>query len=245
MKNAVATTMGYPAPPSPTLTNPDMILPVSEYDAAHATPGDQVGSSNAWTGDDLQLSGSGYIGMAIGPSTPTTPIIYGNGTMLSDIGEVTEVESTPAKKVKTPQGQRKIQIQDDQHDMQVRSSPTIGYEAVLKRSKFGNHQRHVSVESTSTIRTADEQSAEVHDNDFEDDISVDESGFGGDDEESVADETYEHQVAVAQAALVARKDSVKKIMTEEGASGALSRRAEMILANAKKRLDVSVLSQVD
>ena len=41
-------------------------------------------------------SGSGgvdYGNFVAGPITPNTPIIYGNGTMLSDIGEVTEVES--------------------------------------------------------------------------------------------------------------------------------------------------------
>lgn len=246
----VTTTMGYPAPPSPTLTNPDMILPWSEYDSIHSLPLNRTqknDSNGAWTGSDInpKLDESGYIGMAIGPSSPVTPIIYGNGTMLSDIGEVTEVESTPAKRVKAPPaGQRKIQIQANNHNSPIQSSPTIGlYDTEIKKSRFGNHRRQVSVDSTSTIRTADEQNAEVCFDDF-DDVSVDESGFGGDDEESVADDAYDHHVAVAQAALVARKDSVRKIMAEDSSSAALSRRAELILANAKKRLDVSFFCHI-
>lgn len=235
--------MPYPAPPSPTLTNPDMILPYGEYDSTPSPPQlpSHPGDENEWKGNglDFQLGSQTHIGMAIGPMTPTTPIIYGNGTMLSDIGEVTEVESTPVKKEKrTPVGTRRIQIQDKSNAL--RSSPSVGYDAVLKRSKIGSHRRQVSVESSSTIRTVDEQSAVIHDEDFDDGVSVDDSNFQGDDEESIADETYEHQVAIAQAALVTCKDSVKRILTEENTeSAALSRRAELILANAKKRLDVS------
>ncbi|CAK7211908.1 hypothetical protein SBRCBS47491_001283 [Sporothrix bragantina] len=101
----------YPnLPASPTLTNPDMILP--DYDFA-LSPGldddeDRPARSQSplmmWknanaassSADLQQLFGGSQEHHAFpsGPITPTTPIIYGNGTMLSDIGEVTEVEST-------------------------------------------------------------------------------------------------------------------------------------------------------
>ncbi|CAK7214304.1 hypothetical protein SCUCBS95973_002096 [Sporothrix curviconia] len=103
----------YPnLPASPTLTNPDMILP--DYDFA-LSPGlddddeDRPARSQSplmmWknthaasSSTDLQQLFAGsqehHHAFPSGPITPTTPIIYGNGTMLSDIGEVTEVEST-------------------------------------------------------------------------------------------------------------------------------------------------------
>jgi hypothetical protein len=172
--------------------------------------------------------------MGLGPMTPITPIIYGNGTMLSDIGEVTEAESTAGT------GSRRIQTRISklyQHDSPVKSSPTIGYTA-LKRSKSNSHQRTVSIESTSTIMTAEEQSAEMFE-DFDDVVSVDDSNFQGDDEESVVDEGYRHAM-ITEVKTLYRKESRILDADDEGlSSAALSNRAEMILANAKKRLDVS------
>ena len=83
-----------PVPGSPTLTNPDMILP--DYEIPDS-PGNRLHSPLELWNDpnigrmDFQLPPQNYGAGAMGPSTP---IIYGNGTMLSDIGEVTEVEST-------------------------------------------------------------------------------------------------------------------------------------------------------
>jgi hypothetical protein len=174
-----------------------------------------------------------HLQIGVGPMTPTTPIIYGNGTMLSDIGEVTEAESTPGRKPRQSQTQQAVD-----RDSPLRSSPTMGYSAVQKRTKrVPVHQRTVSVESSSTV-TSEGQIAEVFE-DFDDGISMDDSNFQGDDEESVADESYEHQIAVAQTKGTLRKGS-RPIEDEDlNSSAALSRRAELILANAKKRLDVS------
>jgi hypothetical protein len=166
------------------------------------------------------------------PITPTTPIIYGNGTMLSDIGEVTEAESTPGRKLPGPAERRMLKQQ--QANASLRSSPTIGYNGVLKRSKTGTHERKVSVESTSTI-TSEGQAAELF-KDFDDGVSVDDSNFQGDDEESVADSYTEGVIASETERLARREGNIGD--EDQSSSAALSRRAEQILLNAKKRLNV-------
>jgi hypothetical protein len=236
-QTAAVEIMAYPSiPASPTLTNPDMILPYGGYDdSTPSTLEDSMHLGNlngGWNGpipDDLSFSigppGHMQLGM-----TPTTPIIYGNGTMLSDIGEVTEAESTPGRK---PRQTYSRLVKD--RDPPLRS-PTMGYDVVNKRTRIGNHHRSVSVESTSTV-TTEGQAAEVF-QDFDDGVSVDDSNFQGDDEESVAESIYADELEVAQVKVISRRTS-RIIDTEDQSSAALSQRAEMILANAKKRLDVS------
>lgn len=97
------------------------------------------------------------------------------------------------------------------------------------------------MESTSTI-TTESQAPEPFE-DFDDTVSVDESAFQGDDEESVVGESY-GQAMLAEVKTIYRKegrtaDARKEKEDEELSSAALSKRAEMILSNAKKRLDVS------
>jgi hypothetical protein len=229
--------MAYPSlPASPTLTNPDMILPYGDYDSTPSPP-----RSAAWKGrpqemDFAQSLAYGDNSMVAVPMTPITPIIYGNGTMLSDIGEVTEAESTPGR------GVRRIRDRiAKEDDSPVKSSPTMGYQSTVKRSKVPNHQRSASMESTSTIKT--ESQAPEQFEDFDDTVSVDESAFQGDDEESVVGETY-GQAMLAEVKTMYRKDvrteDARRVKAdEEMSSAALSKRAEMILSNAKKRLDVS------
>ena len=232
-------------PASPTLTNPDMILPYGEYDSTPSPPQDAMHLETldgGWKGpipDDMSFSigPPGHMQLGTGPMTPITPIIYGNGTMLSDIGEVTEAESTPGRNPKTTYSRV------NGRDSPVRSSPTMGYDTVKKRSRVGNHHRSVSVESNSTV-TTEGQAVDMF-KDFDDGISVDDSNFQGDDEESIMDDGYENELEVAQAEavqtrVIRRKES-RLINTDDISSAALSRRAEMILANAKKRLDVSAL----
>jgi hypothetical protein len=95
----------YPSlPASPTLTNPDMILPYGEYDSTNSPPYRSASSVDEWRGSDpatMQFS-IGPPHTHLGTVMPTTPIIYGNGTMLSDIGEVTEAESTVGRKLPGP-----------------------------------------------------------------------------------------------------------------------------------------------
>jgi hypothetical protein len=241
-QTSATSTMAYPSlPASPTLTNPDMILPhYGEYDSTPSPPQNPMrplSPPGGWKDsepDELAFSigPPGHLPLGVGPLTPTTPIIYGNGTLLSDIGEVTEVESTPGRK-----GPRQFQTQQATgQDSPLRSSPTMGYNAAKRRTKRPPiHQRTVSVESSSTAAT-EGHAAETF-VDFDDGISMDDSNFQGDDEESVADESDEHRVTVAQT-----KGTMKESGSNEdedlNSSIALSRRAELILANAKRRLDV-------
>ncbi len=237
-----------PLPASPTLTNPDMILP--DYDRASSPDLDEDRSQSpllmwknahaAASGPDLEQlyttpsssSASQPHAFPAGPRapiTPTTPIIYGNGTMLSDIGEVTEVESTPGRP--SPSSRRRTSpassvatANHHQHhlnhhhalkdreslvDAALRSSPTMGLEgaasssSIKKRAKKQQHQqqqqqhqqqkqhasqddrlRRASMESNSTITTQDQAALFA---DFDDTVSVGDSVFQGDDEESVAD----------------------------------------------------------
>lgn len=325
-----------PLPASPTLTNPDMILPdyadYADYDRA-SSPERPESPLTHWKNvhaADLQqfslatsqaMLGQGFV---TGPMTPTTPIIYGNGTMLSDIGEVTEVETTPVKKpaprqtmtttATTPtqrasttsasttapsanahaasaasaalaavvgsggpsaaagsgissgpesaaaaikKGGRSLAHSSD--DAALRSSPTMGtagavYEPIKKRAAAARkaaaaaaHERRSSIDSNSTITTQDQQ---VLFADFDDTISVDDSVFQGDDEESVAD-SYVDASEPAGRPVADQHDGTlgqSSSLTPKGGSGdedrtrystvSLSRRAEKILANAKRRLTV-------
>lgn len=236
-----------PLPASPTLTNPDMILPYGEYDSTPSPPRGKYRSESAsgdW--DDTRQTDMHF---SIGPPhahmglmTPTTPIIYGNGTMLSDIGEVTEAESTvgrsklpgPAERRLLKQQQLQQQHQASGNNTPLGSSPTMGYAAVMKRTRTGTHQRKISIESTSTI-TSEGQAAELF-KDFDDGVSVDDSVFQGDDEESVAD-SYSEQVIASETQRLAARNHSAGPEDDRNSSAALSRRAEQILLNAKKRLN--------
>ncbi|KLU81472.1 hypothetical protein MAPG_00561 [Magnaporthiopsis poae ATCC 64411] len=182
----------YPIlPASPTLTNPDMILP--DYDRSSSPDMDQDRSQSplmmwknahaAATSTELHqvytMTGPPLL-PSVGPVTPTTPIIYGNGTMLSDIGEVTEVESTPGR----PSPARRRDASPG--DGALRSSPTMGLEAVrkLQRQRSHDRARRTSLDSNSTITTQEQANLFA---DFDDTVSVGDSVFQGDDEESVAD----------------------------------------------------------
>lgn len=160
-----------------------------------------------------------------GPVTPTTPIIYGNGTMLSDIGEVTEVESTcPPTKARSG---------STRSDGSMHPVSAVHYEIIKKDSKIGR-ERRMSMESTSTITTHEQAGLFA---DFDDAVSVDDSNFQGDDEESVAD-SFIDDTSVHEETVTIRQ--VRSGVGEERYSTALSRRAEQILANAKRRLTVSI-----
>ncbi|KAJ9156972.1 hypothetical protein NKR19_g3990 [Coniochaeta hoffmannii] len=244
-------------PASPTLTNPDMILP--DYDRS-VSPGLELDDTRThsplmmWknahaAGPDLnQIFGNG-IGQQhpnhpygpAGPMTPTTPIIYGNGTMLSDIGEVTEVESTPGKpspgRLRTLARRQQSPTRDSSSDAALRSSPTMGPEHTLKKRSAKNvaahRERRDSGESTSTITTQERTELFA---DFDDSVSVDDSVFQGDDEESVA-ESYAEQTPQLESTArlgVPQSDNLDRLSITSSTS--LSRRAEEILANAKRKL---------
>ncbi|KAJ0320650.1 hypothetical protein Brms1b_003152 [Colletotrichum noveboracense] len=183
-----SSTSSYPPQPaSPTLTNPDMILPdydcPSSPDRSHSPLMMWKNSQAVDLNMQFQFPPSAYVA---GPITPATPIIYGNGTMLSDIGEVTEAESTPGK-TSRPSSMiwtgRVNRIPDERFP-----SPTKAYESIKQRARA--HERRSSVESTSTITTTQDHNVFA---DFDDAVSVDDSNFQGDDEESVA-ESYTDDV---------------------------------------------------
>lgn len=157
-----------------------------------------------------------------GPVTPTTPIIYGNGTMLSDIGEVTEVESTcPPNKARSG---------STRSDGSIRPISAVHYEIIKKKDSKIGRERRMSMESTSTITIHDQDRLFA---DFDDAVSVDDSNFQGDDEESVA-ESFMDDASVHGETVIIKE--VRSGVGEERYSTALSRRAEQILANAKRRL---------
>ena len=159
--------------------------------------------------------------------------------MLSDIGEVTEAESTPGRKLPGPAERR--MLKQAQANTPLRSSPTIGYNAMIKRTKMGTHERKVSAESTSTV-TSEGQAAELF-KDFDDGVSIDDSNFQGDDEESVAD-SYTQEVIASETQRLSKRESSIAGDEDQNSSAALSRRAEQILLNAKKRLNVRLSLRV-
>lgn len=260
---------GPPLPASPTLTNPDMILPDFDYSRSDSPDLDIVGHDHSplmmWknthaaaaSADMHQLfatagssSSTGLGGQLLnhpygptGPLTPTTPIIYGNGTMLSDIGEVTEVESTQGRspsRTKTAGRRHGSLTRGKVGDAAIRSSPTMGMAALVQKAKQkleATRERRVSIDSTSTIKTEDHPELFA---DFDDSASVGDSVFQGDDEESMASSYVEGTLALDPMRLgIMKTSSTDRLSTYSTSS--LSRRAEEILANAKTRLTVCTL----
>ncbi|KAL7628372.1 hypothetical protein AAE478_002574 [Parahypoxylon ruwenzoriense] len=214
--------MPYPSlPASPTLTNPDMILP--DYDDTCSSPDRSQSPFTIWKNTHapdmtFDLSTQPFTG----PVTPTTPIIYGNGTMLSDIGEVTEVESTC--------GPTKPRSGSTRSDASMQPITAVQYEAFKKKEMRIARERRPSIDSTSTITTHDQGAMFA---DFDDTVSMDDSNFQGDDEESVADSFIDDASAHEDTPSIRER---RARAGEERYSTALSRRAEQILANAKRRL---------
>jgi hypothetical protein len=184
------------------------------------------------------------------PTTPMTPIIYGNGTMLSDIGEVTEVESTPGKpspvRNKGLAAYRRAEYvsptRDSGSDAALRSSPTMGVQggSIKKRptqNAAGQHQRRDSIDSVSTVTNDDRRDLF---GDFDDSVSAidDDSVFQGDDEESVADRYVEDALPDNNTNRLG-VPAIDSDRLSTHSTSSISRRAEEILANAKKRLTVS------
>ncbi|OTA56448.1 hypothetical protein K449DRAFT_408431 [Hypoxylon sp. EC38] len=213
--------MPYPAlPASPTLTNPDMILP--DYDDTCSSPDRSHSPLIMWKNAHAADMGFDLTPQAFtGPVTPTTPIIYGNGTMLSDIGEVTEVESTCP-----PTKPRSGSLRSD-----ASMQPALGnYGIIKKKDSKLSRERRTSIDSTSTITTHDQAGLFA---DFDDAVSVGDSNFQGDDEESVADSFIDSSSIQEDRNAI---QEIRRGVGEERYSTALSRRAEQILANAKRRL---------
>lgn len=235
-----------PEPGSPTLTNPDMILP--DYEAPDSP---QAGSAQStlriWedpnaTGMDFQLPSQNFGSRAMPLSTP---IIYGNGTMLSDIGEVTEAESTVGPSSRRASSQYSMQLDDNETYGPSGPSAIALAKAQQWRAKLAARERRSSSASTSTVTTEDfhyQTSTGVSNQNhpfygFDDSASVDDASFQGDDEESMASSYVEgfdprNRRGERQAQLDAPVD-------DKFSTNYISDRAERILANAKRRLTVS------
>jgi hypothetical protein len=116
----------------------------------------------------------------------------------------------------------------------------MGAEHALRKRSVknlaANRERRDSTDSTSTITTQEKTELFA---DFDDSVSVDDSVFQGDDEESVA-ESYADQTPQAETIArlgVPQTDNTDRLSITSSTS--LSRRAEEILANAKRKLTVS------
>ncbi|GFP52351.1 hypothetical protein TASIC1_0001050300 [Trichoderma asperellum] len=225
----------YPQPASPTLTNPDMILP--DYDEPDTYHGRSQSGPSLWNSghhieDGFQFTQDFYAN----PNPLTTPIIYGNGTMLSDIGEVTEVESVVGPIPSRNASKRSNHSSGDEGPF--RASLTAGKRFIQQRhqqqqqqqrQQQNDRERRMSTDSTSTIG-ANDGGAFI---DFDDSASVGgDSIFQGDDEESMASEYVEGTAASHH--LRAYDPTVRRRLSDDGTS--ISKRAEQILANAKMRL---------
>jgi hypothetical protein len=176
-----------------------------------------------------------------GPLPPTTPIIYGNGTMLSDIGEVTEVESTVGLR-SSRNSSGWSATPDASSGTPLRSSPTMGKRALKKKSHLAKKERRLSTESTSTINTI--EAPEPAFGDFDDSVSVDDSVFQGDDEESLASEFID-ETSLRAPIGGAMALSGHGVNEDRYSTSLISKRAEQILANAKRRLTVCDLQSTN
>ncbi|RKF62976.1 hypothetical protein OnM2_029074 [Erysiphe neolycopersici] len=210
---------------APTLTNPDMILPHEETENS-TSMGLWSDNSNAeqFASNDFKISSD--LGLIIS----RTPFVYGAGTILSDIGEVTEAENIPSM-TKSASIDKKVS-RHSYSNSGKRSSLTNGSESYRYRVDLGNHRRRISNESAASV-TSNKQTNFMF-QDFKDDVSVDDSVFQGDDEESILNSDSDETVAPD------RRDSWKewdKYNFDECSSTILSRKAEQILQSAKKRLN--------
>ncbi|KAF5542331.1 hypothetical protein FMEXI_7544 [Fusarium mexicanum] len=230
-KSGSGSSLNYgPVPGSPTLTNPDMILP--DYDCDVSLDERSQSPIRMW--NNVQSSDmrfhlpSSQNQFIAGPITPSTPIIYGNGTMLSDIGEVTEVESVVGKGGRRGSAHLSVYSNDDHV---LGSSPTMGVTRIKSRSQILQRERKSSIDSNSTITS---QGRAAPFGDFDDSVSVDDLNFQGDDEESMAS-SYVEGTAVREPK-IPRIARTQEATEQRYSTSSLSDRAEQILANAKQRL---------
>jgi hypothetical protein len=208
-----------------------MILP--DYEFPDSPEGRSQSPSNMLWRDpnvdqlDFQLPGSSSFGSKY--ASPTTPIIYGNGTMLSDIGEVTEVESTVGPASRRASSRYSAYTENETFGPAV----AVSNKVAQRRSKVAarDRERRYSNDSTSTITTQDHRATF---GDFDDSVSVGDSSFQGDDEESMASSYVEGTIPRSARIRESKMDEANG----DYSTSYISNRAEQILANAKRRLTV-------
>lgn len=149
--------------------------------------------------------------------------------MLSDIGEVTEAESTVG-----PSSRRASSRYSGYTENETFGPSSAALNKIYQRRSKMGRDRAASMESTSTITTQDQRATF---GDFDDSVSVDDSNFQGDDEESMASGYFEGTLP--------KSARIRTAKTEEGndqySTAYISNQAEQILANAKRRLTVGKL----
>lgn len=208
---------------SPTLTNPDMILPDYDYNQS-SSPDAEVLPPTMWKNNLT----SNFVA---GPATPTTPIIYGNGTMLSDIGEVTEVESTIENPSIETTGSISIESTENLGRLKFSSSYTGGTTTNLESVKSDR-----LTSETSPAMTNERNAISVN---FHDSISSEDSNFQGDDEESLTSSYHSKVDTILEDTETYNIQSNSRVVSEiKFSTTSLGKRAEEILANAKQRLNV-------
>ncbi|CAK7567912.1 MAG: hypothetical protein SEPTF4163_005889 [Sporothrix epigloea] len=256
-------------PASPTLTNPDMILP--DYDFALSSSLDDDEDHLArlqsplmmWTNTDTSSSNTdlqrlyngsqGQLnGFSAGPVTPTTPIIYGNGTMLSDIGEVTEVESNAGlsprsarrrtAKLRTPSPtvlphnirQTFYHKAGSILDVPLQSSPTMGVEdgQASHNSKFGVKQRARQQQQAAEGRgrrdsLESNSTITTHDQaelfaDFDDTVSVGDDSVFQGDDEESVAESYIEETYIARQIPIASMTTSSLLAVPNSSAGGYS-----------------------
>ena len=206
---------------------PDYEVPTSPDDRAES-PLTMWTNANVTSAiiDDYHLPPPNQFARAM-PSS--TPIIYGNGTMLSDIGEVTEVESNAGVESRRTSSRYSTQTMEGPRHSMMNQRNNVASWATFAR------ERRVSVDSTSTITTRGRAPGFA---DVDDNVSVGDSNFQGDDEESMAS-SYVHGTSPRGAPETHHFRRTRDVGDDRYSANLISDQAEEILANAKRRLLVS------
>ncbi|KAI9795687.1 MAG: hypothetical protein M1835_005363 [Candelina submexicana] len=233
-----------PALPSPTLTNPDMILPNGEY-PRRSTPSPppqtlRLPTSTAWAQSKPSVATSGQTGRqtsgSINASNENKSQFqpYGPRIMLAGIEEV---ESTPRVDLLRGSNRRR----QDAASPSLASSPTLSKTSLLGRTNsLKLPEADISKRfSNGSISVMSDMSGFGEYEGLDDMGSVDEDSVIQEDEDEVSDDA-EGQTENVPGSLDQAQEA-DMMVQEDGlddpySHAAMSRRAERILANAKKRL---------
>ena len=248
---ATAGPMPSPGLPSPTLTNPDMILPYDDdYSRESATPSPPpqtiMRPSAGPRRSSAGLSSHPPFAKLADPPTRTktsisprtTPPndVYFHGGPLSDIDEH---ETTP----KGERSRNDLLTAVTRRSPQLPSSPTLEHlshstNGHLAAPRYPFSGRSFS-DTTSDSGMSDVFEGHEDDQAIEDDSGDDTTTFGEDDEDFAESENIKRLRAARLDYHGGINGKIPEDSQDPYLSAALSKRAEKILANAKKRLDVS------
>jgi hypothetical protein len=223
-------------PPSPTLTNPDMILPFnhSNFSALPSPPREERTSLLLESVRDNDLTSFGYAGGRRTGYLSTKSPPPANHRLSSALSDIQEVETTPKRQLATS---RSVDI--------LASSPTLRDtdHGSSHLSNWGNcgHERRSS--DASSVQTDDLEKMKWPG--FDSSGGIDEEIMGLDDEEEEkydpfpkaadSDDTIDDSAHISDAQWLGQRPS-----DDDDDDDPLSKRADLILANAKKRLNVCI-----